>query len=227
MNELGRIVLHDERSRDYPIRRKQLPMRSVRHAMNAANLDQFYLSACVGFAGANALNCAKGLHSRRQFNFVFGRRRGHYYLDNKDGITNYHNATVHDPFDWVYPPTDEGSSAIGLMKFWHQHGIITGYDWAFTFDQFLAALQRQPVLIGTEWFTGMMEPDSQGRVQPAGRSLGGHQYLATEIIWNTRHIGFQNSWGEDWGLDGRFYMQMADISELLANDGDAVAPRFL
>lgn len=229
-NPLGRIELHDPKSRNYEfaVRKDSRPI-SVRHAMNAPHVDQFYLSACVGFSGTNMLNCAAALRSRRKFNFIFNSslRSLRGYLDNEDGITNYSNATVFDPFDWEYPPTDEGSSALGLMKFWNKQGIISGYDWCFTFDQFLAALQRQPVLVGTEWFENMMTPDRLGRVQPTGESVGGHEYLATQIIWKTRHIGFEQSWGESWGMGGRFYMSFDAVEYLLTDNGDAAVPRFL
>jgi hypothetical protein len=183
---------------------------------------------CVGFSGTNMLNCSMAVRSRAKFNSIvkYGKA-GTTYLGNNDGIENYHQATVYDPWPGEYPPTDEGSSAIGLMTWWKQVGVITGYDWAFTFDQFLAALQRQPVLVGTEWFNDMMEPDDVGVLHPGGRSAGGHEYLATQINWPRRHIGFENSWGEAWGIGGRFYMTFDDFKALLAEGGDAVAPRFL
>lgn len=227
-NPLGRIQRHDPQSRRYAVSVTPTPGKSVRHSMNAPNVDQFYLGACVGFSGTNMLNCSMAVRSRAKFNSIVKYdKAGTTYLSNNDGIENYHWATVYDPYPGEYPPSDEGSSAIGLMTWWKQVGIVTGYDWAFSFDQFLAALQRQPVLVGTEWFDSMMEPDDVGVLHPGGRSAGGHEYLATQINWPRRHIGFENSWGEAWGVGGRFYMTFDDFEALLADGGDAVAPRFL
>lgn len=198
--------------------------------MDAPNVDQFYTSGCVGFSGTNMLNCTAAQRSRRRWNYWEngGSGRSSKYLDNNDGLTNYGGATTYDPFDWIYPPTDEGSSAIGLMKFWLKYGIIDRYEWAFTFDQFLAALQRQPVLVGTNWYKGMFNPSPYGVLSLTGNSVGGHEYLANAILWDKQLIGFENSWGENWGLRGRFYMPFDMAEELIINQqGDVAVPSFL
>src|SRR5262249_42304523 len=111
---LGRKIQHDPRSREHAFTAAGLPTRHVRHAMNAPHVDQFYLSACVGFSGTNMLNTAAGVRSRRRFNVVVPiGKAGSSYLGNDDGIRNYHEATLRDPYPWQYPPKDEGSSAIG------------------------------------------------------------------------------------------------------------------
>jgi hypothetical protein len=202
-NPLGRIQLHDPRSRGfvYPVETPQ-PGFSVRHRMDARNVDQFYTSGCVGFSGANLLNCATAARSRKAFNSNY-MGTSYRYLDNEDGLFNYRKSTEHDPFDWTYPPDDEGSSALGLMKFWRLNGIITGYDWTFSFSHFLAALQKQPVLVGTNWYEQMGSPSAQGVATVGGDPMSEHEYLANAILWHDRLIGFENSWGENWGLRGR------------------------
>lgn len=245
MTYLGRIALHDPRSREHeaPVR-KVSTRRNVRHAMNAPHVDQFYLGGCVGFSGTNMQNCAAAVRSRRRWNEVFGPRktRSSRYLDNNDGIDNYSGATENDPFPWTYPPTDEGSSAIGLMKYWKKYSIISSYSWTFTFDQFLATLQRQPVLVGTMWYDDMMSTNDDGIIRSrAGGGGGGHEYLGSEIIWaGTRaygrlwketHIGHEQSWGEhppNFGIDGRFWMPASLSEELIIHQGgDVAVPSFL
>lgn len=227
MTVLGRRKLHDEKSRGYEYPHQIVYPRSVRHAMNAPNVDQFYTNGCVGFSGTNLLNCSAAQKSRRQFHWIDRVKRSTRYLTNDDGLTNYGNATANDPFDWRYPPTDDGASALGLMKWWLAAGIITMYEWCFTMNQFLAALQHQPVLVGTNWYDGMMAPDRLGRIKPTGTSVGGHEYLADQIIWKTKYIGFENSWGENWGLGGRFYMSFGDVEALLKDGGDVAVPKLL
>lgn len=226
-NPLGRVTLHDPRSLAYEYPKQIVYPKSVRHVMKAPNVDQFYTSGCVGFSGVNMLNCVVAASSRRMFNVATKTRYTNHYLNNDDGLADYSGATKYDPFPGQYPPTDEGSSALGLMKFWKAIGVITLYEWATTFNQFLAALQHQPVLLGTEWFADMMNPDSKGMIMPTGKSVGGHEYLADQLIYPANVIGFENSWGDSWGAGGRFFMHFDDVRRLLANDGDCAVPHFL
>lgn len=239
-NPLGRIKLHDPRSREHEYGRKRLVSASkvnVRHAMNAPHVDQFYLGGCVGFSGTNWLNSGMAVRNRRKFNSVYHHNRSSAYLDNNDGIENYSSATLYDPWPGQYPPTDEGSSAIGLMKAWQRYGVITSYSWTFTFDQFLAALQRQPVLVGSNWYDDMMSTDTNGLVtSSASGPGGGHEYLGSEIIWDKRRfgqpvIGYEQSWGENpphFGKAGRFWMGFDLAEELIINqEGDVAVPTLL
>lgn len=232
---LGRIVQHDPRSRDHAfIRGAGRPNRHVRHAMNAPHVDQFYLSGCVGFSGTNMLNTAYAIRSRRKFNAVVAiGNAGSSYLGNKDGIRNYHESTLRDPYPGQYPPDDDGSSAIGLMKWWKQAGIISDYAWTFTFDDFLAALSRQPVLCGTNWYDDMYATGADGIVDStASGASGGHEYLATEIMPTKKLLGFEQSWGQHppgfGNRKGRFYMSYDLAEELIIHQqGDVAVPKLL
>lgn len=224
-NPLGRIVNHDTHNREYAIRRTRASRRSVLHTFAAPNVDQFYTSGCVGFAGANFLNTTHASHARRKMNDWMRQQMDNHYLGNDAGLENYHQATVYDPFPWQYPPTDEGSSALGLVKFWKKVGIIAGYEWAFTFNQFCAALEQQPVLVGTKWYQYMTDLNGLHYAIPSGENQGGHEYLAIGINWHNRTITCENSWGENWGNRGRFYMTFERVEALLADDGDCCIPR--
>ncbi len=232
---LGRIVHHDPKSRDHAFTAAAgLPTRHVRHAMNAPHVDQFFLSGCVGFSGTNMLNTADGIRSRRKFNAVVPiGKAGTSYLGNNDGIRNYHEATLRDPYHGQYPPDDEGSSAIGLMKWWKEAGVVSAYAWTFTFDDFLAALSRQPVLCGTNWYDDMLTTGSDGIIHSAASgSGGGHEYLATEIIPSKKLLGYEQSWGEHppgfGNGTGRFYMSYDLAEELIIHQqGDVAVPKFL
>lgn len=228
---LGRIQLHDPKSREHEYPRKRLMSVSktnVRHAMNAAHVDQFYLSGCVGFSGTNWLNCVASVGPRKSFNQKLHQSFTSHYLSNVDGIENYHEATLNDPFPGQYPPTDDGSSAIGLMKWWKAAGIISGYDWTFTFDQFLAALQRQPVLVGTNWYDDMMSTDAKRTVHSgASGPGGGHEYLANAIDWGRRLVGCEQSWGQHpQGFSPTFFIPFNLAEELIINQqGDVAVPK--
>lgn len=230
MHDLGRRVHHDPKSWDYayPARHATRGL-SVNHRFAAPHVDQFYTSGCVGFSGTNLLNCAAALRSRLAFNrAVKIAKAGFTYLGNQDGIVNYSESTLRDPFPWTYPPTDEGSSAIGLMKYWAGIGVIGGYEWTFTFDGFLAALQRQPVTLGTNWYHDMFRTDDDGMLTTLMQdSAGGHQYIATGLFWEDRLIQFEQSWGDgSHGFAPTFYMTWETTEHLIADGGDVAVPRF-
>lgn len=232
MPELGRIVNHDPRNREhvYPVKRVLAltgDKRSVLHRMDAPHLDQFYTGGCVGFSGATFLNTRFARGARTLFNRSTAAHFRSTYLTNDDGLRNYSEATKHDPFDWTYPPDDEGSSALGLMTWWKEVGIIDSYRWTFTFDAFLAALQTQPVLLGTNWYDDMMDTDERGVVHSsASGDGGGHEYLANAILWGKRLIGCEQTWGEDsFGRRGTFYIPF-DLAEelIISQEGDVAVP---
>lgn len=226
--DFGRRQLHDPRSRDHAYRRTVVEGINVRHPLRAPHVDQFYLSGCVGFSGTNLLNTTIAIRSRQRFNAVW-HKASNRYLGNTDGITNYTEATISDPFPGQYPPDDTGSSAIGLMKSWKHFGVIRDYKWPLTFSDFLAALQRQPVLLGTWWYDDMMQTDAKGIVHTelAG-DHGGHEYLANAILWDRKLIGCEQSWGQHPpGFRPTFYLPFATAEALLADDGDCAVPGLL
>ncbi|AZS12633.1 peptidase [Mycobacterium phage DrLupo] len=232
--DLGRRKLHDPRSRNfaYPVTRSTVDIgsRSITHRMDSDHLDQFYLGACVGFSGAQLLNCRIAKKSRMVANTKSKRTAFDYgYMNNDDGIEFYSNSTLLDPFDWVYPPTDEGSSALGLMKSWQELGIIRSYRWAFTFDQFLSALGKQPVLVGTNWYSGMSEPirrNGRWLAVPGGTPQGGHEYLATGILGPSKLIRCEQSWGEGFYAK-TFYITFDNMRWLLDQGGDVAVPELI
>ena len=232
-NPLGRVKVHDENSRRHQFRAQAELGRSVRHRIMAPNLDQFYLGACVGFSGCNLLNTRPANASRKRYNQAIKGLRWNRALTHDDGIRHYSESTKRDPFPWTYPPSDEGASALGLMKWWSDIGIIKEYQWVIDggFESIVAALQRQPILFGTWWYEGLGNPDPRGIVHATGRQQGGHEYLANAVIWHSlpskRLIGFENSWGESWGEVGKFYMYWEQAEELWLDDGDVAVPILL
>jgi hypothetical protein len=227
--DLGRRILHDPLSRNHQIVAKAQVGLSVTHPLKAPNVDQFYLGGCVGFSGTNLQNVGKAVNSRRMFQLKVHNRPRNNYLVNDDGIENYHQATVYDDFEGVYPPTDEGSSALGLMKWWKSSGIIKEYKWIIDggIESVAAAVQQTPVLFGSWWYANMTDPDSKHFVHATGEQQGGHEYLCNSIHWNTlaskRYFGFENSWGDL----PRFYMTWEEAEALLADDGDVAVPILL
>lgn len=212
MPSLGRIVEHDERSKMFQAR-QATAQRSVLWGHHAPVLDQGNISSCTGNATAQLINTDPFAHSRKAG-----------YLGEKDAQALYHEATILDGYPGTWPPEDSGSSGLAVAKAGVKAGYFTGYKHAFGFTHFCAALQLQPVIVGTSWHEGMFKPDSKGFVTPTGSVAGGHEYLALGISYETKTLTFLNSWSSGWGLGGRFLMSFTDFTKLLAERGDVTAP---
>jgi hypothetical protein len=171
---------------------------------------------------------AEGIGVHNCTGYAAAHRLGHGILP-PEQITNelatglYSAATRLDRIDGDWPPDDTGSTGLAVAKAVTAAGHIGGYQHITDPGQFAAALQAAPVLVGTYWYGSMFFPDSQGNIEidEAGSWFaGGHEYLCDEIAADGR-LGFQNSWGPDWGLDGRFYVELDSFLSLLADKGDA------
>ena len=210
---LGRLVDHDPKSRLYQAVQASTP-RSVLWGHHAPVLNQGQLGSCTGNATAQLINTDAFAHCRPAG-----------YLGEADAINIYSLATHLDGIpDNTYPPTDGGSSGLGAAKAGVKMGYFSGYQHAFGFDAFCAALQLQPLIVGTNWYHDMFTPDKQGFVWPHGELAGGHEYLALGVSYETKTLTFLNSWGDGWGRSGRFYMTFTSFASLIANQGDATAP---
>jgi len=133
----------------------------------------------------------------------------------------YSEATIVDPFPGIYPPEDTGSSGLAVCKAAQARGLIKSYRWAFGIDQALAALVLGPVLLGVNWRQDMFTPNAKGIVTYSGPIVGGHEFMATGLNVRTRMVECWNSWGPQWGSQGRFYLPFDELDRALKEDGDA------
>ncbi|WP_426561232.1 hypothetical protein ACPPVT_13975 [Angustibacter sp. McL0619] len=208
---LGRHVNHDPRSRAFAHLASGRTLQSVRHTRHAPVLDQGSLGSCTGNALTGALASDPlyaGLPSGTE-------------LDEAKAVEIYSAATKVDPYDGDYPPTDTGSDGLSVAKVATTLGLISGYRHAFSLDDALDALQDGPVITGVNWFAGFDNPDGDGNVSISGAIRGGHEIVVDQYDADHGRIGLTNSWGEGWGLDGRFFMSTATWGKLLEQDGDA------
>jgi hypothetical protein len=210
---LGRLVEHDPRSRAFLAAVAPQP-RTVTWEHEAPVLDQGDVGSCTGNALAQWLNTNHGM----------ARPGLGGFLVEYDALTLYRLATRLDGFPGRYPPTDTGSSGGAVCKAGVQLGYLTAYRWTFSFMAFLGALARSPVLVGTEWYEGMFEPNPQGFIRPTGEVAGGHEYLILGCDVDKKTVTLLNSWSDQWGQHGRAHLSWADMALLLRNQGDVKVP---
>lgn len=206
---LGRLPAADPRDRQHllaaPVR---LSTRTYRTWYCTGVLDQGLTPQCVGYSAAKWVQAGP----------VTNR------LPNPTDL--YHEAQELD--EW--PGHDyDGSSVRGAMKALQARGVVPSYKWAFdvpTLQQHL--LETGPMVLGTNWYDDMFEPDASGYLRPTGPNAGGHAYLAIGINTTRRNpdgthgaVRILNSWGAAWGETGRAWISLTDIARLIAEEGEA------
>ena len=206
----------DPRNRNYPYR--ATPVRkSITHAAGAPISDQVG-NSCVGYTCLDTVNYAKFSPNRKQIN------HNTKFLPNSAGLTFYSIATRLDTFPDTYPPTDSGSTVLAGAKALQQFGLIPSYRWAFSFDDFLAAIEQQPVMVGTLWTDGMMDPDKTGLIRPTGNLAGGHAYSVRGVNFSRELLRIRNHWTSGWGIKGEAFVSFTDMAWLLSQQGEVMVP---
>jgi hypothetical protein len=210
---LKRHVYHDSKSWNYKFDTTSLTVTSVVHKRLIPVLDQGNVGSCTGNAGIGCLG------TDPYFNSV--PRSEVYTLDEPGALRLYSAAEVIDG-SGPYPPNDNGSYGLSIAKALANAGMISSYQHTFTLDDALKALSVYPIMVGMNWYSGMFYPQADGRIIPSGRIMGGHEVEASEIDAENQRVWFWNSWGESWGLKGRFYLTFTDFGKLLSQRGDVV-----
>ena len=121
----------------------------------------------------------------------------------------------------------EGTSVRGGAKaLQQQFNELSAYAFAFTLDDALNWMGTEgPTVWGINWYSGMDTPDPKtGLVRVTGSIRGGHAIVCLGYNEYTDRLVFQNSWGLDWGLHGRFQVGYPDAIRLLSEDGEVCSP---
>ncbi len=168
---------------------------------DAAQLDQGSTPHCIGFGWAQRFNTLEAADPDAA---TFAG-----YV-NADGDAIYYECKVIDG----EPGQENGSQVRSGAKAMQARGKLANYAFAASVDEIKAwLLAKGPVVVGTDWLTGMDSPDAAGLVTVGGSVRGGHCYVADAYDPNTDLIRFQNSWGT-WGLNGYFYAKASDWAKI-------------
>lgn len=219
----GRGVHHDSESRNYPIRRSPraaaTPLTTKLWDYYGPTLDQFYLGSCTGHAKTMLLNHGVYGHLRPRV------RTARPYLQNDFAVQLYSEATRLDPWPGAWPPEDTGSSGLAAAKALKNRGLITGYLWAFSFEEALQGLMTGPLAVGSWWRSDMMETDANGFVSYSGDYVGGHEWVLRGVNMRDEYLHGMCAWGADWpkpAKKSRFKITFDAFRELMHEDGDIV-----
>ena len=137
-------------------------------------------------------------------------------------IQRSHALTLtHDLYPWAqqddgFPLPHDGTTVrAGLRYAQKVAGVVASYHMAESMDELLLWLtEHGPVLIGTEWMSGMDQPTARGFAEPSGWSRGGHCTLLTRLSYPAtpakRWMEDTNSWSKLWSptLGGKFRMTL-------------------
>ena len=146
--------------------------------------------------------------------------------DERFAIELYHEATLDDDdTNEQWPPTDCGSSGLGIARALHARGSVGSYVHATDADGFASLLQHGPVMIGMPWMQDFFNPDAEGFIDSgawmSSGVVGGHEVLAIGLDsvkqdWLGRVdpsgtvVRCRNSWSANWGpLAGEFLLRMS------------------
>lgn len=215
---LGRNVRHDSRSLLYRTPGDETDpttLTSVRHTRNVPVLDQGDLGSCTGNAATGCLGT--GAFSAAGATVLSTTDAA---ADEAYAVGVYGAATALDPWPGTYPPDDTGSDGLSVAKVLQSRGLISGYTHALSLNAALAALSKQPTIVGIPWHEDSFTPQLDGRLPITGDVAGGHEVVLDELDVENRRAWLTNSWGTSWGLDGRAYLTWDDLGTLLADDGD-------
>lgn len=206
---LGRQLLHDERSRAFPmtaaVDRSTWRDRSVRLYDPLPNPNQT-IGCCTGVAKCCQLNAIG--------NRVLGR-----VLDMPDAERIYSENTKIDPWPGEWPPDDTGSSGLASAKAAQLLSLAGEYRWIFGgADEVIQnVVEGRVISVGTWWYADMFNRDRDGRITPTGGRAGGHQYVIRGYDVD-RDWALGRCW---WGQYRDFWITRSDLDSLLRDGGDA------
>ncbi len=203
IREFGRFYAEDQRDRKHLISPRRTTSRQSRVWRTDRVLDQGRTSHCVGYSFHGLLGASP---IRQRVMSPSGIYTFAQMLDEWEG-TDY-----------------EGTSVRGGAKACMIAGYLEEYQWAFDVNQVVRhLLDKGPVVLGTNWYQGMMDVPLDGYLRISGMKLGGHAYLAYGADLAKGWVVIRNSWGSSWGKNGNALLSLESLERLLSEQGEACA----
>jgi hypothetical protein len=203
---LGRHVMHDDRSWKYPAP-MAAQLKSVQHKRHYEPFQQGEVGMCTGVSAIELMMTGPFWKRGRTF-------------DLKDAKSIYIAATKIDDIRGVFPPNDTGSTGLAVMKVCKKRRYIKEYRHTFGLQQALHALALTPVIVGVNWYEGFDKPGRTGECKLSGAVRGGHEVILDGIDVERKRVWGTQSWGAEWGENGRFFWKWSTFEQLLHEEGD-------
>ena len=169
-------------------------------------LDQGDTPHCGGFGGCHWGNLEPVLNGYRE----------------PDGHALYYESVAIGGF----PGTEDGVESRWVAKALQARGRLDTYAFAKSLGEVREWVRsRGPVMMGTDWTTGMFQTDPDGLVQLTGGMAGGHFWCVCGDLPELGQVLCLNSWGPQWGKNGYFKLSHADLASLIVGlyyPGDAI-----
>lgn len=219
--QLGRNVNHDSRSRGFPVR---VPARAtiapVKHNRYVPVFNQGDTGSCTGNAGLGCLGTGVFYATVRATFDASGAEPN--WSEDMARDTVYSLATRLDPFAGAFPPDDTGSDGLSVAKALRQLKFINGFEHGFSVEETLKAFQEKPFIGGINWYESMFDTSPAGEVKiTSGSSISGGHEICFDEFDADGFVWFSNSWGSNWGVNGRGKMSLSTFTRLMDEDGDA------
>lgn len=110
-----------------------------------------------------------------------------------------------------------GASVRGGAQAVQHDGRLASYVWGYDVDTIRRfVLSVGPVVMGTDWYSGMFSPESNV-LRPTGAIVGGHAWTIVGYDANRDAFRMVNSWGEQWGDNGFAWITSGDLRTLMQN----------
>ena len=171
-------------------------------------LDQGQEGACVGMGITHFLMSEPGERQERDESFA----RKEIYVP----------AQIEDEFGET--PPEEGTSLLAGLKIAKNKGFISEYRWTFSVEELQIVLgNTSGVILALPWYTGMLRTDAAAWIRPNG-SMEGRHCIYAYAVQPDQWIEVLNSWGPDWGAQGRARISIEDLDRLLHEQGEAAVP---
>lgn len=216
---LGRIASFDPRDKKFLMSAPpatQIEIRS-RHWITGPVMNQGDKPHCVAYAGQQFLRTAPVVNK--------------YY---KTPQELYTACQRNDEWEGESPDYD-GTSITALFKVFRDAGYVKEWQNAFDLDTVVRhVLAVGPVVFGFNWFDSMFATDQFGFIKPVGNIVGGHAILAKGVNLDTvcpdgsrGALRLVNSWGREWGDDGKCWLSFTDAAYLIAGQGQSITAKEL
>jgi len=201
----GRLYKPDKRDKKFLMKPnlREAALVSYRYWFTGDPLDQGSTPQCVGYSGYQYLRAGPIRNLKLPFT----------------ASQLYKLAQENDEWEGS---DYEGSSVRGLMKGLNKKGYVTEYQWTWDVNVLAAhVLTIGPVCVGTNWLTNMVDVAPDNILDVSGGVEGGHAYLICGANQKKKMLRMINSWGKNWGQNGKAWIRYEDFQSLLDADGEA------